>query len=102
MLPQLPDVLRLVQLSILPGTFATATAAQVLGQASCPTETILLLRKLHLLGLVELGPGLGTWRLQGSVRAAAAELAVHLQLPLISARSVGFLARDSQTRSMRC
>jgi len=91
MLPQLPDVVRLIQLSILAGAFHTAMAAQVLGQASCPTETALLLRKLYNLGLVEMGPGHGTWRLQGAVRAAAADLAVQLQLPLISARWIANL-----------
>jgi hypothetical protein len=88
MLPQLPDVLRLIQFSILPGAFHTATAAEVLGQAACPTETALLLRKLYNVGIVEMGPGQGNWRLQGGVRGAAAELAVQLQLPLISARCV--------------
>jgi len=89
MLPQLPDsvLLRLIQLSILPGSFELATAAEVVGQTSCPAETALLLRTLYNTGLVEMGPGHGIWRLQGAVKAAAAHLAVQLQLPLISARS---------------
>ena len=73
-LPQLLILLRLAQLFILPGTFATATAAQVMGQAACPIETSLLLRRLRMLWLVELGRGFGTWHLQASMRVAAAKL----------------------------
>lgn len=85
---QLPDelLLSLVQLSILPGDFSTAAAACILGQSSSPTISAIILRHLYSLGLVDMSAGQHMWCLQGSVQAAAAELAVHLQLPLISAR----------------
>ena len=79
-------LLSLVQLSIMPGDFSTAAAACVLGCSSCPTICAMTLRHLWDLGLVDMSAGHKNWHMQNSVRLAAAELAVHLQLPLISAR----------------
>lgn len=88
MLFLLPDrfCLALLQLSILPGDFSLGFAASVLGHNSAPTIASMMLRHLHDLGLVEMSAGPNMWRLQSSVRHAAADLAVQLQLPLISVR----------------
>lgn len=79
-------LLSLLQLSILPGDFSITAAACLLGSSSCHTVTSMTLRHLFDLGLVDKSVNYNNWRVQSSVRAAAAELAVHLQLPLISAR----------------
>ena len=79
-------LLKLVQLSILPGDFSTAIAAAILGQSSCPYVTAMNLRHLSDLGLIERGARQGIWCMQTAIRAAAAELSLCLQLPLISVR----------------
>ena len=88
MLLLLPDemLLKLIHLSVLAGDFSTEVAASVLGQGSCPSSSLLLLRRLHSLGLVERGAGHDAWRLPNAVRSAAAELSINLRLPLISVR----------------
>ena len=84
----LPDeqLLRIMTLTIYPVDFDVAAAAHVLGQSACPIKTSSLLRELHRLGLAEVAPSRGQWRLHAAVRDAAIELAAKLQLPLIAAR----------------
>ena len=88
MLSCLPSdlLLRLIQLSVFPGTFNTSAATEVLGVSGCPSLVEGLMRRVSRLGLGGHDHCTDGWRLHLAVRLHCQELSTHLSLPLMAAR----------------